>query len=58
MDRRIITIRVEGGVVQEVSGVPKGFELHVEDYDEGDTEHPSWDAEKGCFISVYEGDMA
>ena len=51
---RIITVRVEGGLVQEVSGVPEGYELRVEDYDQGDTDHASWNPEKRCFVTIYE----
>jgi hypothetical protein len=54
MKNRIIIVHVEGGLVQEVRGVPEGYELHVHDYDEGDTSHPSWDEDKGCFVTVYE----
>jgi len=54
----IISVRVEGGLVQDVSGVPEGYELRVEDYDEGDTEHPSWNPGKGCFVTIYEGGAA
>jgi hypothetical protein len=52
---KIITIHLEGGLIQDVTGVPQGYELHVEDHDEGDTSHPSWDAEKQCFVTIYEG---
>lgn len=51
-----ITVMIEGGLVQAVTGIPAGFEVHIEDCDEGDTSHPSWDAEKACFVTVYEGD--
>jgi hypothetical protein len=52
---KVITVTIEGGTVQDVTGVPKGYELHVEDRDDGDESHPSWDAEKECFVSIYEG---
>jgi hypothetical protein len=55
LDKNIITVRVEGGLVQDVTGVPAGYELRVEDYDGDDTSHPSWDAEKECFVTIYEG---
>lgn len=53
--RKIITIRVEGGLVQDVIGVPHGIQVRVEDYDDGDESHPSWDAAKGCGVTVYDG---
>jgi hypothetical protein len=52
---RIITVRVQGGLVQEVSGIPAGCELRVEDHDDGDRDHPSWNPNKGCFVTIYEG---
>lgn len=55
---KTITIHVEGGLVQDVTGIPAGYEVRVEDHDEGDTSHPSWDAEKGCFITIYSGEVA
>jgi hypothetical protein len=55
---KIITVTVEGGLVQDVTGVPKGYELHVEDHDEGDTSHPSWDEEKKCFVTIFDGETA
>jgi hypothetical protein len=48
---RIITVIIEGGIVQDVTGILTGYELH----DEGDESHPSWDAEKECFVTIYEG---
>jgi hypothetical protein len=55
---KTITVHVEGGMVQDVTGIPTGYEVRVEDRDEGDTSHPSWDGEKGCFVTVYGGDNA
>jgi hypothetical protein len=52
---KIITITLEGGLVQDVIGLPASYELHVEDHDEGDTSHPSWDEERKCFVTIYEG---
>jgi len=52
---KIITVRVEGGLVQDVIGVPHGIEVRVEDYDGGDESHPTWDAEKECHLTIYEG---
>jgi hypothetical protein len=52
---KIITVRVEGGLVQDVIGVPHGIEVRVEDYDDGDESHPTWDAEKECHLTIYEG---
>jgi len=51
----VITVTIEGGLVQEVTGIPNGYELHVEDHDEGDETQPQYDPEKGCFVTVYEG---
>lgn len=52
-----ITVHVEGRLVQDVTGIPAGYEVRVEDRDDdGDTSHPSWDEEKGCFVAVYGGD--
>jgi hypothetical protein len=53
-----ISIHIEGGMVQHVSGVPMGYGLHVEDHDLHDEEHPQWDAEKECIVTVYEGSAA
>jgi hypothetical protein len=53
MAEKIITIRVEGGLVQEVTGIPAGYEVHVQDYDDGDESHPAWNADKGCFVEIY-----
>lgn len=55
---KIITVRIEDGLVQDVTGVPAGYALHVEDYDGEDTSHPSWNAEKECFVTIYDGDAA
>lgn len=52
---KVIIIRVEGGLVQDVIGVPPGIEVRVEDYDDGDESHPTWDADKGCAVTVYDG---
>jgi hypothetical protein len=51
-----ITVTIEGGIVQDVTGIPAGYELHVEDHDESDESHTSWSVEKECFVTVYEGD--
>jgi hypothetical protein len=53
-----ITVSLEGGIVQDVTGVPKGYELHVEDHDEGETSHPSWDEDKKCFVTIFDGEEA
>jgi hypothetical protein len=52
---KTITIHVEGGMVQDVNGVPAGYELRVEDYDHADDSQPTWDAEKECHVAIYEG---
>jgi len=52
---KTITVRVEGGLVCDVDGVPAGYELRVEDYDHADNSHPAWDADKECFVTVYDG---
>ena len=53
---KIITVHVEGGLVQDVTGVPDGYQLRVEDYDTDDPSHPSWDAQKQCGVTTYDGD--
>jgi hypothetical protein len=55
---KTITVTVEGGLVQDVTGIPEGYELHVEDHDDSDTSHPSWDPEKKCFVAIYVGGEA
>jgi hypothetical protein len=55
---KTITVHLEGGLVHDVTGIPAGYEVRVEDHDEGDTSHPSWDAEKGCFVTVFGGEGA
>ena len=55
MHKKIITVHVEGGLVQDVTGVPMGYELRVEDYDTNDTSHPSWNARKQCGVTIYDG---
>jgi hypothetical protein len=50
-----ITVHVEGGLVQDVTGIPAGYELRVEDHDGDDISHPAWDAEKECFVTIYDG---
>jgi hypothetical protein len=52
---RTITVRVEGGMVADVDGVPAGYELRVEDFDHADDSHPAWNAEKECFVTIYDG---
>lgn len=52
---KTITVKVEGGLVQDVAGLPSGYELRVEDYDGDDTSHPAWVAQKECYVTVYEG---
>jgi hypothetical protein len=50
-----ITVTVQGGMVQEVAGIPPGWKIRVEDYDHPDDTQPTWDAEKQCFVTLYEG---
>ena len=50
-----ITVHIEGGMVQGVSGIPTGYALHVQDHDIHDEEHPQWDPEKECIVTAYEG---
>ncbi len=52
---RFITVSVKGGLVQEVTGLPPGCELRVEDYDVQNPGDDSWDTEKECVVIVYEG---
>jgi hypothetical protein len=53
-----ITVVLEGGIVQDVTGLPAGYELRVEDHDEGDADHHSWDEEKKCFVTIFDGEEA
>ena len=55
MHKDIITVHVEGGLVQHVNGIPAGYELRVEDYDVHNPGDDSWDAEKECVVIVFEG---
>jgi hypothetical protein len=48
-----ITVQVHRGLITDVSGLPEGYELRVEDYDVDDTGDPRWNAKKECVISVY-----
>jgi hypothetical protein len=50
-----VTVHVEGGLVQDVTGIPAGYEVRVEDYDVHDPDDDSWDAQKECAVTVYEG---
>ena len=52
---KTVTLHIKGGLVQDVTGVPDGDELRLEDYDSDDTSHPSWDAQKQCVVTIYEG---
>ena len=52
---KTITIRVEGGMVTDVDGIPAGCEVRVEDYDHADDSHPGWDSERECDVTVYGG---
>ena len=52
---KTITIHVEGGMVQDVNGIPAGYEVRVEDYDHADARGPDWNAEKECQVTTYEG---
>jgi len=55
---KTIALRIEGGLVADVTGIPAGYELRVEDYDVQDPGDDSWDAEKECAVTVYGGDSA
>jgi hypothetical protein len=55
---KTITVHVEGGMVQDVTGIPAGCEVRVEDYDHSDDTQPTWDQEKQCHVTVYGGDSA
>jgi len=52
---KTIIIHVEGGLVQDATGIPAGYEVRVEDHDGNDTSHPAWEAEKECFVTIYDG---
>ena len=54
-----ITIQLKDYWVHEVTGIPAGYQVRVEDYrdeDEGDKSHPSWDAEKECYVTILGGE--
>jgi hypothetical protein len=53
---KTITVHVEGGLVQDVTGIPAGYEVRVEDYDHQNPGDDSWDAEKECVVTVYGGE--
>ena len=53
---KTITLHIEGGLVQDVTGIPAGYEVHVHDFDDGGRSHPSWDEEKKCFVQIYGGE--
>jgi hypothetical protein len=55
---KTIALRIEGGLVADVTGIPAGYELRVEDYDVQDPGDDSWDAEKECAVTDYGGDSA
>jgi hypothetical protein len=55
MNKNIITVHGEGGLVQDVNGIPAGYEVRVEDYDVHNPCDDSWDAEKECVVTVFEG---
>ena len=55
MAKNTITIIIKGGLVLDVTGIPAGHELRIEDYDVQDTGDDFWDAEKECAVTVYEG---
>jgi hypothetical protein len=56
-NRRIITVQVKGGLIQDVTGLPPGCDLSVEDYDVQNPGDDSWDAEKECVVTIYEGGL-
>ena len=49
---KIINVKIHRGLIEDVTGIPEGYELHVEDYDGDDTAHPAWDAKKECFVTI------
>ena len=55
-DGHRILITVEGGVIQDIEGVPAGIVVEVRDYDrDGDREHPTWSEEHQAFVGVWTG---
>jgi hypothetical protein len=52
---KTITVKIHRGLFEDVTGLPEGYELRVEDYDGDDTSHPAWVAEKACYVTVYQG---
>jgi hypothetical protein len=52
---KIITVKIHCGLIEDVTGIPEGYEPRVEDYDGDDTAHAAWDAETECFVTIYDG---
>lgn len=50
-----ITVQLRHGLITDVSGLPQGFVLRVEDYVGDDTSHPAWNEEKRCYVTHYDG---
>lgn len=50
-----ITVTVQGGLVQDVTGIPSGVTVEILDFDEGDESHPTWNAARACFVTQYGG---
>ncbi len=55
-ENHIITIRVEGGIIQEVENVPAGVTVRVLDYDNGNDPDCKTrdDAGEPCSIALYD----
>jgi hypothetical protein len=54
MTKNTITISIKGGLVLDVTGIPAGYKVRIEDYDVQDPEDEWWDAERECAVTVYE----
>jgi hypothetical protein len=52
-DPKIIFVTIRQGLVADVTGIPDGYEVVVEDYDGYDSAHPAWDDYKQCFVTIH-----
>jgi len=54
-ENETVTLIVEGGIVQDVQGIPPGLTVEVRDYDvEPDEDHPSIETEEdGTLVAVH-----
>ena len=55
---KIITITVEGGVIQDVSGIPAGVKVEVIDFDVSDSDKCEMVNGQPAIVSVYKAEEA